>query len=242
MLYFFLDNNISKWGLIGDWFYKAGYEAIPAVLGYASIFLYVMIGYLLGSLNSAVIVSKVMFKDDIRKYGSGNAGFTNMMRTFGTKAAAITFAGDILKAVFAVLIAWLLRGYIAGFIAGLACFFGHLYPCFCQFKGGKGVLSTAAMMLVLDVRIFVGLVAVFLLGAFITKYISFGSILAAMIFPLLTSRLNVTGLSIVVVISFIMAAMVVFKHRKNLVRIFNGTESKFSFKKSKDKADGAKNG
>lgn len=242
MLYFFLDNNISKWGIIGEWFYNGGYEEIPTLWGVISVFLYMAIGYLLGSLNSAVIVSKSMFKDDIRKYGSGNAGFTNMMRTYGTKAAAITFAGDILKAVVAVLIAWYLRGYLAAYLAGLACFFGHLYPCFCQFKGGKGVLSAAAMMLVLDVRIFVGLVAVFLLGALITKYISFGSILAAMIFPLLTSRLNVTGFSLVVLISFVMAAMVVFKHRKNLVRIFNGTESKFSFKKSKEKADETKNG
>lgn len=165
-----------------------------------------------------------------------------MMRTFGSKAAAITFAGDILKTVAAVFLAWALRGYLAAYIAGIACFFGHLFPCFCQFKGGKGVLCAGAMMLVIDVRICLGLVAVFLLGALITKYISFGSILAAMVFPLLTYRLNVTGFSLVVVISFIMAAVVVFKHRANLKRIFNGTESKFSFKKSKDKADGSKNG
>ncbi len=242
MLYFFLDNNISKWGLIGEYFYNNGYDGIPTVVGMISIFVYAIAAYLLGSLNCAVIVSKVMFKDDIRRYGSGNAGFTNMMRTFGSKAAAITFAGDILKTVAAVLLAWALRGYLAAYIAGIACFFGHLFPCFCQFKGGKGVLCAGAMMLVIDVRICLGLVAVFLLGALITKYISFGSILAAMVFPLLTYRLNVTGFSLVVVISFIMAAVVVFKHRANLKRIFNGTESKFSFKKSKDKADGSKNG
>lgn len=242
MLYFFLDNNISKWGLIGELFNTQGYEEIPTVWGLLSVFLYIICAYMLGSLNCAVIVSKLMFKDDIRKYGSGNAGFTNVMRTFGTKAAAITFTGDILKTVIAVLFAWLLRGYIAAYIAGLACFFGHLFPCFYQFKGGKGVLCSAAMMLVLDVRIFIGLVAVFLLGALLTKYISFGSVLAAMVFPLLMERLNVSGFSLVVIISFIMAAVVVFKHRANLKRIWNGTESKFSFKKSKEKADDAKNG
>ena len=238
MLFFSLGHEFSWTGLIGKYFP----DGIPTVWWLLSIFVYFGAAYLLGSLNSAVIVSKVMFKDDIRKYGSGNAGFTNMMRTFGTKAAAITFVGDIMKTVVAVLLAWGLRGYISAFVAGLACFLGHLFPCFYQFKGGKGVLCAAAMMLVLDIRIFAFLILFFLIGALVTKYISFGSILAAMIFPLVTERLNVTGYSIIVVISFIIAAIVVFKHRSNLKRIFNGTESKFSFKKSKEKAEETKNG
>ncbi len=248
MLLFFLDNPISKWGLLGEWCSSMGWMTerasgvlvMPIAVSLISLFVYILAAYLLGSINTAVIVSKTMYKDDIRKYGSGNAGFTNMMRTFGMKAAGITFAGDILKAVAAVLLAWLLRGYVAAYIAGFACFIGHILPCFCQFKGGKGVLCAAAMMLVLDWRIFLVLVATFALGALITKYISFGSILAAMVFPLAMSRMNI-GSWLPVTISFIMAAVVVFKHRENLKRIFNGTESKFSFKKSK-KTDEANNG
>ncbi len=229
MLLFFMENSISTSGLVGKIFADG---VIPTAWWIVSIFVYFIIAYLLGSLNSAVIVSKVMFKDDIRKYGSGNAGFTNMMRTFGTKAAAITFAGDILKTVIAVLFAWVFRGYVAAYVAGMACFLGHLFPCFYGFRGGKGVLCVAAMTLVLDWQIFVGLFIVFMIGALLTKYISFGSILAAMVFPLLVHRL--VGYGICIIISFIIAAIVFIKHIPNLKRIFEGTESKFKFKKSKD--------
>jgi len=229
MLLFFLDNSINESGLVGKIFSGGN---IPTVWWIVSILVYFSIAYMLGSLNSAVIVSKMMFKDDIRNHGSGNAGFTNMMRTFGTKAAAITFAGDIMKTVIAVLFAWVFRGYIAAYVAGMACFLGHLFPCFYGFRGGKGVLCVAAMMLVLDWQILVGLVIVFMIGALLTKYISFGSILAAMVYPLLVHRL--VGYGICVIISFIVAAIVFIKHLPNLKRIFEGTESKFKFKKSKE--------
>ncbi len=250
MLLFFLDNPISKWGLVGEFFLKNGLlienanggMAIPTLPALITLFAYMLIAYLLGSLNTAVIVSKLMYNDDIRNYGSGNAGFTNVMRTFGLKAAAITFGGDILKTVLSVTIAWLLRGYIAAFVAGFVCFIGHIIPCFYQFKGGKGVLCAAAMMLMLDWRVFLILIAVFVLAVLVTKYISFGSILAAMIFPLAMSKLNLAPAMLPVLLSFIIAAVVVFKHRTNLMRIFNGTESKFSFKKSKAKAEETKNG
>jgi len=254
MLLFFLENEFSSWGVLGNYFRKIGacteqiiegnvvLTDFPVLPNMIALFICIATAYLLGSLNTAVIVSKLMYKDDIRNYGSGNAGFTNMMRTYGIKAAAITFAGDILKTVIAVMLAWFLRGYTFAYVAGLACFVGHIVPCFYQFKGGKGVLCAAAMMLMLDFRVFLGLVAVFLLAVLVTKYISFGSILAAMVFPLLVHRMSIMGGSWDVIISFIMAAVVVFKHRANLKRIWNGTESKFSFKKSKEKADDAKNG
>ena len=229
MLLFFLENSLSVSGLIGKMF---GGGAVPTVWMVSAIILCFIISYLLGSLNSAVIVSKMMFKDDIRNHGSGNAGFTNMMRTFGTKAAGITFAGDILKTVIAVVFTWLLIGYVAAYIAGLGCFLGHLFPVFYQFRGGKGVLCVAAMMLTLDWQVLVGLVLVFMVGALVTKYISFGSILAAMAYPLLVHRL--AGYGIYTIISFVIAAIVFIKHIPNLKRILNGTESKFKFKKSKE--------
>ncbi len=249
MLLFFLKNAISSWGILGEYFRKIGacteqvidgnvvLTDFPVVPNLIAIFVCIAVAYFLGSLNTAVIVSKIMYRDDIRNYGSGNAGFTNMMRTYGAKAAAITFAGDMLKTILAVLLAWFLRGYMIAYVAGFACFIGHILPCFCQFKGGKGVLCAASMMLVLDIRLFLLLMVVFLLAVLITKYISFGSILGAMVYPIAMYRSSVIPASWDVLIAFIIAFIVVFKHRANLKRIWNGTESKFSFKKSKKAAD-----
>ncbi len=247
MLLFFLDHPISSWGILGEFYRRIGacteelvdgqlfLSDFPMIPELIALFVCILVAYLLGSINTAVIVSKVMYRDDIRNYGSGNAGFTNMMRTYGMKAAAITFIGDILKTILAVVFAWFLRGYVFAYIAGLACFIGHILPCFYQFKGGKGVLCAGAMILVLDIRIFVILVALFLIAAFITKYISFGAILGAMVFPIVLNRMNPTNprVYIIEMIALIVAFVVVFKHRSNLKRIWTGTESKFSFKKSK---------
>ncbi|MBE6598895.1 MAG: glycerol-3-phosphate 1-O-acyltransferase PlsY [Ruminococcaceae bacterium] len=242
MLYFFLNNPVGYMGLLGSYYNAAG-TPIPQWLSIVSLLVYTLVPYMLGSINTAVIVSHVMYKDDIRKYGSGNAGFTNVMRTFGFKAAAITFTGDILKAIVSVMLGWCFLGYLSAYIAGFACFIGHILPCFYQFKGGKGVLCSIAMIFVLDIRIFFVLVALFLIAVAITKYISFGSILGAMVFPILLNRINPTNprLYMIEIIAVAIGVIVVFKHRENLKRIFNGTESKFSFKKSKKQTDESDN-
>ena len=232
MLYIFLDHAIGFMGLVGYYV-----DNVPTWLSLICLLVYTMVPYMLGSLNTAVIVSRVMYNDDIRKYGSGNAGFTNVMRTFGQKAAVITFIGDIMKTVISVMIGWCFFGYISAYVAGLACFIGHILPCFYQFRGGKGVLCTAAMLFMLDWRMFIAVVGVFLIAVAVTKYISFGSVLGAMVYPLLLNRINDTGLFIIELIAVIIGAVVIFRHRENLKRIFNGTESKFSFIKSKDRAD-----
>ncbi len=234
MLYFFIHEKIIFQGLVGYFFENS---IIHPIIFWGMIFLFMLSAYLLGSINTAIIVSGKMYNDDIRNYGSGNAGFTNMMRVYGRRAALITFFGDLLKTAVAVFIGWCVFGYWTAYVAGFACFIGHIYPVYYNFKGGKGVVCFATIVFLLDWRMFLILATVFVLSVLSTKYISFGSVLSAMVFPLILNRLNnltpeFTGRGIIELVAILIAVIIVFKHRKNLVRIFNGTESKFAIKKS----------
>ncbi len=229
MLHIFLRNQVGYMGLIG-----ACWKDIPLFAGILLVLLYVFVPYLLGSINTAIIVSSKMYNDDIRKYGSGNAGFTNMMRTYGKKAAVITLVGDIVKTMLAVIIGWAVFGYVTAYIAGLACLIGHVFPVFYGFKGGKGVLCLTAIILMLDWRLFLILFAIFAILVIGTKYISAGSVICAMLFPILLNRLNDTGFYLIEIVAIIIMLIIVIKHRENIKRIFKGTESKFKIKKSKE--------
>lgn len=198
-----------------------------------------MAAYLLGSINTAILVSKLMYHDDIRNYGSGNAGFTNIMRIYGKKAAVITFVGDIAKTLVAVMIGWCVFGYFGAYITGFACFIGHIFPIFYRFRGGKGVLCFATILFMLDWRIFCILFALFIALVVSTKFISLGSVIGSMAYPLFLYKMNDTGLATLNMIAMLFAAIIVLKHIPNIKRIMNGTESKFSFKKSKPTAEAA---
>lgn len=205
-----------------------------------AVILAALIGYLLGSLNFALILSKKMYKDDIRNYGSKNAGTTNMMRTYGNKAAGLTIAGDMIKAIVAVVIGSLLSGLMhGGYAAALGCMIGHVFPLYYGFKGGKGVATAAAAILILNPLAFLCVVGIFLVCVIATRYISLGSVLAAAIFPLITfytcfgDTTVVAGSGFAFLCAFIMALLVILKHHQNISRLMQGKESKFSFKKSK---------
>ena len=236
MLYAFLRYPWGYYGPIGSRFTSLPLPAELILLG-----LCILIPYLLGSVNTAIIVSGRFYHDDIRNHGSGNAGFTNIMRIYGKRAAIITFAGDILKTVVAILFGWCYLGMLTAYIAGFSCFLGHIFPVFYQFRGGKGILCLTAILFMLDWRIFLILLAVFLLMVGMTKYISFGSILGSMLYPLLFNRMNrnhpFDGVYICQLITVLIAVIVVIKHWGNLKRIFSGTESKFEFRKSKKTVD-----
>lgn len=198
-----------------------------------------IIPYILGSLNFALITSKLLYKDDIRNYGSGNAGLTNMYRIYGAKGALCTLVGDSLKTAFAVALGYVLLGNNGSFGAALFCVLGHIFPIFYKFQGGKGVLAAGISILMLDPPIFLILFTIFVIIVAGTKYVSLGSIMAMMMFPLLLSRLRGSGLP--VIFAFLISACVVFAHRSNIVRLWNKKESKFSFKakvKSADDANG----
>ncbi len=209
------------------------------------------IGYLLGSINTSIVTSKLIYHEDIRSHGSGNAGMTNMLRTYGGKAALMTLAGDLLKTVFAVLIGGLFLGLgyvggistgVGGYIGAFFAILGHVFPVYYKFKGGKGVLATATMALVLTPVPFIILFALFALIVWLSRYVSLGSICAAVLYPVLVNGYfefvfpTVKIHPIVALITILIAILVVWCHRSNIVRISNQTESKLSFSK-KDKKE-----
>ena len=189
----------------------------------------VIIPYLLGSVNFAVILSKIKYKNDIRDYGSGNAGTTNMLRTFGKGAAAFTLLGDMAKAAVAVVFGALI--WVDGaFIAGLFCVVGHIFPCWFHFRGGKGLAPTAMVILLTSPPTFLILLIIFVIIVVGTKYVSLGSVMCALLYPLLLSRFG--GVGVNVIMAFMITILVVVMHRGNIKRILNKTESKISFSKN----------
>lgn len=208
----------------------------------------IILGYLLGSIPTAVIISKKVFGFDIRDKGSGNMGSTNALRIMGLKWGIIVQIIDILKGLFAVLIAgWIVKdgidlGSLTYFedttlvkiFAGIAAVIGHIWPVFLKFKGGKGV-NTAAGMLLGIIPLDVGIaVIVFIIALLLSGYVSLGSILASVSLPSsLFVRYNVCqdnipGYHTIIFILCALSILIIFTHRKNIIRIFNGTENKIN--------------
>ena len=208
----------------------------------AAYIIVAVVAYLLGSISFSVIISKKMAGFDVREKGSGNAGATNMLRSVGKKAAALTLLCDALKGVLAILVA-VLVGAIAKNsdkallvqIAGILVVVGHTFPVFFEFKGGKGVATSLGVLLTTNWKIgLICLVFALVLMA-LTKMVSMGSVGAAILFPVLVLFMNtnftVSEGSSYLIYSIILAAIVAFNHRSNIKRILNGTENKLSFKK-----------
>ena len=199
-----------------------------------------IISYVIGSINFSVILSKKMAGFDVREKGSGNAGTTNMLRSVGKKAAAITLICDILKGIVSILIAIVIGNIIKNIdkaalvqIAGISVVLGHTFPVFFEFKGGKGVATAIGIILLTNWQI--GLICL-IFGIVIialTKMVSLGSIMAAVLFPILTIFIHNNFIVDGNYIAFgiILGTFVTFNHRANLKRILNGTENKLSFKK-----------
>ena len=232
-------NLIRMNGLVPLLISESGHS-IPIVLAVLLCTVGGIIAYFLGSLNFAVIISKVKFHEDIRKYGSGNAGMTNMLRTYGKSAAAFTLLGDAAKAAVSVMIGTLLCGEAGAYIAGLCCVIGHSFPIYYGFKGGKGIVVTAMTILCLNWLAFVILFAIFVLLVATTKYLSLGSIIGMLLYPLMLNRLypfthgGMSEGAVPAIVSILNAALVIWLHRENLKRLWKGNENKFSLKK-KDK-------
>ncbi len=204
-------------------------------------FIIVAVGaYLIGSINNSILMSEVFTGSDIRSKGSGNAGSTNMLRSFGWKAGVLTLMSDFMKTFVATLSAWAIFTIhfpecvrLATALAGLFCAIGHCFPLYFGFKGGKGVAVGAIMILMTDWRCFVVALSVFLILVLATRFISLGSTMAGVSYPI--SFALIIGLNnIYDILTFVaamaLAVMVLIMHRKNFVRIFKGTENKFSFK------------
>lgn len=188
-----------------------------------------LIPYLLGSLNFAVLISRRKFKDDVRKYGSGNAGMTNMLRTYGKSIALFTFLGDALKAALSIVIGSLLLGEMGAYLGGLFCIVGHVYPLYFNFKGGKGVVTSSITVLFIDPQIFLILLVIFILLVAFTRFISLGSIVCISLYPILLFLFG-QELNLHVLFALIIAGFVVFLHRENIKRLLNKSENKISFR------------
>lgn len=205
-----------------------------------------VIAYLIGSISFSVIISKKMAGFDVREKGSGNAGSTNMLRSVGKKAAAITLLCDVLKGVVAILIAVLLGNIFKDSnkelllqIAGIAVVLGHTFPIFFGFKGGKGVATSLGILLMSNWQIGLICLVFGVVLIILTRMVSLGSCMSAILFPVLTLFIdeNYTVLTeskngnVYFIYSVIMAIIVLYNHRSNIKRILNGTENKISFKK-----------
>lgn len=230
--------------------------ALPAVA-------VVAIAYLLGSISFSIIFTKLFAHEkDIRDLGSGNAGMTNVLRSVGAKAAVWTTVCDFAKCAASVMIGRAifqavctvnaLPAYLSqygAFLAGLACVLGHIYPVYFGFRGGKGILSTSALMLVLDWRIFVVAISVWALVMAFSRIVSLASIFAAASFPVSTflffyydyctgssayGALPISYVWITTGIAFFFAAILIWKHRGNIERLKNGTEKKITVKHDKN--------
>lgn len=189
------------------------------------------IAYLLGSLNFGIIFTKLFTGDDLRKHGSGNAGSTNAFRVLGGKALLVVL-GDALKGVLAVLIGKALFGQDGQLCAYIFVLFGHAYPVFFNFRGGKGILTTAAAMAVIDWRITVVLFTLFLVIVVLTRYVSLGSIIAVGLIPFVVYLFGSGDTEMIICMMF-MSAWMIMLHRDNIARLCAGTERKFSFKRKK---------
>lgn len=193
------------------------------------IILAALVGYLLGSLNGSLIVGR-FYKVDVRQHGSGNAGTTNTLRTLGKKAALFVLLGDIVKGVLAYIAGYyIFGGHFGGMLGGTAAILGHVWPVFFGFKGGKGVLTSLAVLMLIDWPIALILLGVFIIILLISRYVSLGSIIAAFLFPTMAIALGRSTETII--LSTIIAVLIIFKHHTNIKRLFEGTESKFSLKK-----------
>lgn len=203
------------------------------------IILCLIIGYIFGCFQTGYIYGKC-HGIDIRQYGSGNAGTTNTLRVLGKKAGYITYLGDALKAIFAILLVkYVIYGYLlipsVDFnlllaYTGLGVAFGHNYPFYLGFKGGKGIATTSGVMLALDLRIgLIGIIGFFILFC-ITRYVSIGSLYMSLAFPICV-LIFYPGQWHLFAVSAIFWLMAWVRHKENIKRLLNGTENRFERKK-----------
>jgi acyl phosphate:glycerol-3-phosphate acyltransferase len=195
------------------------------------------IGYLLGSLNTSVIVGKI-FGKDIRSVGSKNAGLTNTLRVLGKSAAAVVLAGDVLKGVVACLIGLQIGVCLSSggatdcvslLAAGAGVVMGHNWPVYFGFKGGKGALTALAVLFMLDWVMALICVGLFVTLVAATRYVSLGTICATLLFVVLSFVPFFGKTFYFHIFACLMAFIVIFKHRENIQRLLSGTENKLSF-------------
>lgn len=203
----------------------------------------IICAYLIGSVPTALIVSRKFFGIDIRDYGSGNMGATNTFRVLGSRYGTIVMIADIMKGVLAVALYNLIPFYLHNDLErtnfmiglGLSAVAGHIFPLFANFKGGKGVATLFGMLLAIQPVIAGSCVAVFLLVLFLTRYVSLSSILGAVMLPICVLWIWNDDVVLYRLFAIVVAALVVVTHQKNIGRILRGVESRVPILKHRDR-------
>lgn len=198
-----------------------------------------VLSYLLGTCNGAILVSKFFLGDDVRKHGSGNGGLTNFQRTYGgNKLTLVVIAVDVVKVILAVWLSLLLFSaamspdtppVFVRYWSGLFCVVGHVFPCTLHFKGGKGILTGGTLAFLVDWRVAAVAWGLFLLAVIFTRWVSLGSVLAAVAFGVTAPILY--PLPSIIIPAIFVAVLILWKHRSNIKRLLRGEESKLSFRK-----------
>ena len=201
-------------------------DGTVAEAGALGVILFLLVGYLLGSIPFGLLITRAAGLGDVRSIGSGNIGATNVLRTGRKELALLTFLLDTLKGSVAVWIAWR-WGLNAALAAGFAAFVGHLFPVWLSFKGGKGVATYIGVLLALAWPAVFAFAVVWLALAFLTRYSSLAGLAAALITPIL---LYFYGESAIAGVFAAMTVLVFWKHRANIERLLAGTESKIGAK------------
>ncbi|MDR2568778.1 MAG: glycerol-3-phosphate 1-O-acyltransferase PlsY [Oscillospiraceae bacterium] len=209
--------------------------------------------YLLGSVNGAIIMSKLFYRKDIRDYGSGNPGLTNFFRVFGKGGVILVVFIDVIKTITPVILGgWLFahftdmyisevwgiwpfnrffnEAFFGQAVAGFFVMLGHCYPVFHKFKGGKGVMAIGAIVIVIDWRLALISWGVFIIITLLTRYVSLGAMLGSTAFPLSMLLLDIGGIAELNII-ILCVLLVVFRHSPNIKRLVKGEESKLKFKR-----------
>ena len=190
----------------------------------------IIVAYLFGSISSAIIVCKLMRLPDPRTEGSKNPGATNVLRIGGKKAAIITLIGDMLKGFIPVLIAkWIGLDNLGLTLVAFMAFFGHLYPLFFRFQGGKGVATLLGCLIALNIEIGIAVISTWLCVALLFRYSSLASLTTAILAPLYA--LYFTNATCAMIIS-LMSILLIYRHRNNIQNLFSGKETKIGKKKS----------
>ena len=243
-IYNLFDNGLLRL-LLGRFAHSEGTVAL--FIGLAFL-LCLTVSYLLGSVNFALVISRIFYHDDIRKYGSGNAGATNMGRTYGKKAAIATFLCDGLKGVVSILFACAVfgcppneRNFIflvtAAYFSAFFCSLGHVFPCFSHFRGGKGFATTALSVFALNPIIGLILCCIFFPLVLLSKFVSLGSVVTVLFYPILLSTFDSMPVSthygVSTLVACLIAALVTWAHRGNLKRIYHGEERKLELGRKK---------
>ncbi len=204
-----------------------------------NVLITLLIGYFIGSINSSIIIGKILTGKDIRDFGSGNAGATNALRVLGKKAGILTFVFDALKAVIAILISQIIfkdNKEIAIYLSGIGTVLGHNYPLWFKFKGGKGIVVSVVTIFFADWKIGLVIFIISLSIMIISRYVSLGSVIGSVLLIILAFIFKMDNIPYILY-AVIISSLAIFRHRANISRLISGTENKLDFSKKTAKME-----